>query len=60
MGLYYMKKFEQYSRHLQLFCRAEQEDITNEFIISGITIILQEARSRICDWINNAIIDICQ
>ena len=36
MGLYYMKKFEQYSRHLQVFCRAEQEDITNEFIISGI------------------------
>lgn len=36
MGLYYMKKFEQYSRHLQVLCRAEQEDITNEFIISGI------------------------
>lgn len=31
-----MKKFEQYCRHLQVFCRAEQEDITNEFIISGI------------------------
>lgn len=31
-----MKKFEQYSRHLQVLCRAEQEDITNEFIISGI------------------------
>ena len=36
MGLYYMKKFDQYSRHLQVLCRAEQEDITNEFIISGI------------------------
>lgn len=31
-----MKKFEQYSRHLQVLCRAEQEDITNEFIVSGI------------------------
>ena len=31
-----MKKLEQYSRHLQVLCRAEQEDITNEFIISGI------------------------
>ena len=31
-----MKKFDQYSRHLQVLCRAEQEDITNEFIISGI------------------------
>lgn len=31
-----MKKFEQYSRHLQVLCRAEQEDITNEFIICGI------------------------
>ena len=55
-----MKKFEQYSRHLQVLCRAEQQDITNEFIVSGIIIIPQDARSRICDWINNAIIDICQ
>lgn len=31
-----MKKFEQYSRHLQVLCRAEQQDITNEFIVSGI------------------------
>ena len=31
-----MKKFDQYSRNLQVICRAEQEDITNEFIISGI------------------------
>lgn len=31
-----MKKFEQYSRHLQVLCRAEQEDITNEFVVSGI------------------------
>ncbi|MCI5516752.1 MAG: HI0074 family nucleotidyltransferase substrate-binding subunit [Roseburia sp.] len=31
-----MKKFDQYSRHLQVLCRAEQEDITNEIIISGI------------------------
>lgn len=36
MGLYYMKKFEQYSRHLQVLCRAERQDITNEFIVSGI------------------------
>lgn len=31
-----MKKFDQYSRHLQVLCRAERQDITNEFIISGI------------------------
>lgn len=31
-----MKKFEQYSRHLQVLCRAERQDITNEFIVSGI------------------------
>ena len=36
MGLFYMKKFDQYVRHLQVLCRAEQEDITNEFIVSGI------------------------
>lgn len=31
-----MKKFDQYSRHLQVLCRAEQQDITNEFVVSGI------------------------
>lgn len=31
-----MKKFEQYSRHLQVLCRAEQQDMTNEFVVSGI------------------------
>lgn len=31
-----MKKFDQYSRYLQVLCRAEQQDITNEFIVSGI------------------------
>ena len=31
-----MKKFEQFSRHLQVLRRADKEDITNEFIISGI------------------------
>lgn len=31
-----MKKFDQYSRHLQVLCRAEQQDMTNEFIVSGI------------------------
>lgn len=31
-----MKKFDHYSRHLQVLCRAEQQDITNEFIVSGI------------------------
>ena len=36
MGLFYMKKFDQYVRHLQVLCRAEQEDVTNEFIVSGI------------------------
>lgn len=36
MGLFYMKKFDQYVRHLQVLGRAEQEDVTNEFIVSGI------------------------
>ena len=36
MGLFYMKKFDQYVRHLQVLYRAEQEDVTNEFIVSGI------------------------
>lgn len=36
MGLFYMKKFDQYVRYLQVLCRAEQEDVTNEFIVSGI------------------------
>ena len=31
-----MKKFDQYVRYLQVLCRAEQEDVTNEFIVSGI------------------------
>ena len=31
-----MKKFDQYSRYLQVLCCAEQQDITNEFIVSGI------------------------
>lgn len=31
-----MKKFDQYSRHLQVLCRAERQDITNEFVVSGI------------------------
>ena len=30
------EKFEQFSRHLQVLRRADKEDITNEFIISGI------------------------
>ena len=36
MGLFYMKKFDQYVRYLQVLCRAEQEDVTNEFIVIGI------------------------
>ena len=36
MGLFYMKKFDQYVRYFQVLCRAEQEDVTNEFIVSGI------------------------
>ena len=31
-----MKKFDQYVRHLQVLGRTEQEDVTNEFIVSGI------------------------
>lgn len=31
-----MKKFDQYTRHLQVLYRAEQEDVKNEFIVSGI------------------------
>ena len=36
MGLFYMKKFDQYVRYLRVLCRAEQEDVTNEFIVRGI------------------------
>lgn len=31
-----MKKFDYYRRHLEVLKRAEQEDLCNEFIISGI------------------------
>lgn len=31
-----MKKFEQYVSHLAVLSRAKNEDITNEFIMSGI------------------------
>ena len=31
-----MKRFEQYLRHLEVLQRADQEDLENEFIISGI------------------------
>jgi len=31
-----MKKFENYKSNLMVLCRAEQEDLTNDFIISGI------------------------
>lgn len=32
MGLFYMKKFDQYVRHLQVLCRAEQEDVWLEML----------------------------
>lgn len=31
-----MKRFEQYQKHLKVLQRANQEDLENEFIISGI------------------------
>ena len=31
-----MKRFEQYQRHLEVLKRADQEDLENEFIVSGI------------------------
>lgn len=31
-----MKRFEQYQRHLEILKRADQEDLENEFIVSGI------------------------
>lgn len=31
-----MKRFEQYLRHLEVLQRADQEDLDNEFIVSGI------------------------
>jgi len=31
-----MKRYDEYSRHLEVLKRALQEDLTNEFIISGI------------------------
>lgn len=33
-----MKKFEQFSRHLEILQRADKEDLENEFIISGILV----------------------
>ena len=32
MGLFYMKKFDQYVRHLQVLCWAEQEDVWLEML----------------------------
>ena len=32
MGLFYMKKFDQYVRHLLVLCRAEQEDVWLEML----------------------------
>lgn len=31
-----MKRFEQYQKHLETLKRAYQEDLENEFIISGV------------------------
>lgn len=31
-----MKRFEQYQRHLETLKRAYQEDLENDFIISGV------------------------
>lgn len=31
-----MRRFEQYQKHLEVLKRADQEDLTNEFIVSGI------------------------
>ena len=31
-----MKKFDQYVRHLRILSRAFDEDLTNDFIVSGI------------------------
>lgn len=31
-----MRKFEQFSRHLEVLQRADREDLENEFIVSGI------------------------
>lgn len=55
-----MKKFDQYSRYLQVLCRAEQQDNAERMKGKQKSIIPQDARRRICDWIENAIIDICQ
>lgn len=36
MGLSYMKKYDSYCKNLQVLERARAEDLTNEFILSGI------------------------
>lgn len=36
MGSYYMKKYDNFASHLQILSKASDEDLTNEFIISGI------------------------
>lgn len=36
MGLCYMRKYDNFASHLQILSKASNEDLTNEFIISGI------------------------
>ena len=31
-----MKRFDYYCRHLQVLKKADQEDLSNEFIVSGM------------------------
>ena len=36
MELFYMRKFENYSRNLAVLKTADRQDLSNEFVISGI------------------------
>ena len=51
MGLFYMKKFDQYVRHLQVLCRAEQEDVWLEMLRdrNDASIVIQDSIPAILD-----------
>lgn len=57
-----MKKFDYYCRHLEVLKRAEQEDLYNEFIVSGIIdkffLQFEQLRAAIEKRYGNALNDI--
>ena len=41
-----MKKFDNYRANLEVLCRAYQEDLENEFIVSGLILSKQMISGR--------------